>query len=250
LDGENVHIPRIYLAQSLTENTTVELVSSAAHHIATVMRMKTGRSIMLFNGQLYQGMLGEFEATLAYVSKKSVAVAVGNFVERKTESPLAVELGACLIKNDRMDWLLQKATELGVTTITPLWSEYTDVKIPEDRIEKKMHHWQQVVINACEQSGRVLVPTVNPPQKIQAWMSMVNAEQKIVLHPYIESSSNVQGVASVALLVGPEGGLSESELALAMEQNFNGMVLGPRILRAETAPLAALTALQLQCGDF
>jgi 16S rRNA (uracil1498-N3)-methyltransferase len=245
-----MHIPRIYLTQSLTENTTVELESSAAHHIATVMRMKAGRSIVVFNGQLHQGMFGEFEATLAYVSKKSVAVAVGRFVERKTESPLAVELGACLIKNDRMDWLLQKATELGVTTITPLWSEYTDVKIPEDRLEKKMRHWQQVVINACEQSGRVVVPVVHMPQKIQAWITTVNAEQKIVLHPYVESSASSHSSESAALLVGPEGGFSEQEVEFAVEKNFNGMVLGPRILRAETAPLAALTALQLQSGDF
>jgi 16S rRNA (uracil1498-N3)-methyltransferase len=250
LDGENVHIPRIYLTQPLIENSTVELASAAAHHIATVMRMKMGRSIILFNGQPHQGALGEFEATLAYVSKKSVAVAVGRFVERKTESPLTVELGACLIKNDRMDWLLQKATELGVTTITPLWSEYTDVKIPEDRIEKRIRHWQQVVINACEQSGRVLVPTVNAPQKIQAWMTSVNAEQKIVLHPYVGSSVSSHSPESVALLVGPEGGLSETEIVFAVDNKFNGMVLGPRILRAETAPLAALTLLQLQKGDF
>lgn len=245
-----MHIPRIYLSQSLSENSTVELESTAAHHIATVMRMKVGRSITLFNGVPHEGVLGEFEATLAYVSKKSVAVAVGKFVERKTESPLSVELGVCLIKNDRMDWLLQKATEMGVTSVYPLWSEYTDVKIHHEKIEKKLHHWQKIIINACEQSERVTIPTVHLPQKIEDWMHSTKAEKKCVLHPYVNPSAKTGAVNSVALLVGPEGGLSETEVALALEEGFEGMVLGPRILRAETAPLAALTILQLHSGDY
>jgi 16S rRNA (uracil1498-N3)-methyltransferase len=244
-----MHIPRIYLPQPLTENDTIELEPRVAHHIATVMRMKVGRSVIIFNGEKYNNVLGEFEATLAYVSKKSVAVAVGSFVPRDTESPLAVELGACLIKNDRMDWLLQKATELGVTSITPLWSEYTDVKIPADRLEKKINHWRQVIISACEQSERVAIPTLNMPKKLSDWLD-VTADKKIVLHPYVAPSTVNDISGSVALLVGPEGGLSEAEVALSIEHQFTGMVLGPRILRAETAPLAALTALQLQSGDF
>ncbi len=244
-----MHIPRIYLPQDLSEQTTVELDAASAHHIATVMRMKAGRQVTLFTGQPYQGLLGEFTATLAYVSKKSVAVAVGEFTAKETESPLSIELGACLIKNDRMDWLLQKATELGVTSISPLWSEYTDVKIPQERLEKKRNHWQQVLISACEQSGRVAVPTINEPQKLATWVSGVRAQQKIVLHPYVTASTRQEATSS-ALLVGPEGGLSEQEVALATKEGFSGMVLGPRILRAETAPLAAITILQLQQGDF
>lgn len=244
-----MHVPRIYLNQPLSENITIELEPASAHHIATVMRMKVGRAVTLFNGEKQQGVLGEFTATLAYVSKKSVAVAVGDFIPRDTESSLAVELGACLIKNDRMDWLLQKATELGVTSVTPLWSEYTDVKIPADRLEKKMNHWRQVMISACEQSERVAIPILNMPKKLPDWLD-VSADKKIVLHPYVASSSISDSMQSVALLVGPEGGLSEAEVALSIEHQFTGMVLGPRILRAETAPLAALTALQLQSGDF
>ena len=245
-----MHIPRIYLSQALSENLTLELESAAAHHIATVMRMKVGRSVKVFNGERQQGVLGEFEATLAYVSKKSVAVAIGDFIPRDTESPLKVELGACLIKGDRMDWLLQKATELGVTSVTPLWSEYTDVKIPADRVEKKLNHWRQVLISACEQSERVAIPRLNQPMLISDWLHTVEADKKVVLHPYVEPSAAINKVNSVALLVGPEGGLSEDEVALSITQQFDGMVLGPRILRAETAPLVALTALQLQSGDL
>lgn len=255
-----MHIPRIYLSQPLAENSTIELEPAAAHHIATVMRMKVGRSVTVFNGQgrsvenASETVFGEFSATLAYVSKKSVAVAVGDFVPRKTESPLAIGLGACLIKPDRMDWLLQKATELGVSTITPLWSEYTDVKLPADRLEKKYKHWQQVIVSACEQSERVVIPTLNQPKKLPDWLASITAEKKIVLHPYESGAdqckADVQAFSSAALLVGPEGGLSDNEVQQAIEQGFDSMVLGPRILRAETAPLAALTALQLQCGDF
>jgi len=184
-----MHIPRIYIPQALTENSTVDLEPAAAHHLAKVLRMKSGQSVILFNGlpvtdQPNISCLGEYEATLAYVDKKNVCVAIGQFVERKTESTLALELGVSMIKNDRMDWLLQKATELGVSAISPLWSEYTDVKIPSDRLEKKIHHWRQVVINACEQSQRVKPPVIHLPQKIKAWLESVDAEKKCVLHPY------------------------------------------------------------------
>lgn len=247
-----MHIPRLYIPQPLFEHTLLALEPAAAHHIAKVLRMKAGRSIRLFNGQANASSgLGEFSATLHSVDKKNVIVSVGEFISRNTESPLSVELGVCLIKNDRMDWLLQKATELGVTTITPLWSEYTDVKIPVDRLEKKFNHWQQVIINACEQSGRVAIPVLNAPQKIAEWSRSVQADKKYVLHPYVESAVLTSpSLKSIAVLVGPEGGLSDEEVDLAKKHHFSGLALGQRILRAETAPLAALSILQYQHGDF
>lgn len=246
-----MHIPRLYVPQTLTANETIELSKQAAHHIATVMRMKAGREVILFNGQLHEGKEGEFKATLAYVDKKNVCVAVGEFVERSTESSLHTELGICLIKNDRMDWLLQKATELGVNKISPLWSEYTDVKIPSDRIEKKYQHWQQVLINACEQCGRTSIPEISLPQKIAAWCESVEADKKIILHPYSGNSvtQETQPV-SIALLIGPEGGFSESEVEQALAKNFQSVTLGARILRAETAPLVALSLMQAHYGDI
>jgi 16S rRNA (uracil1498-N3)-methyltransferase len=249
-----MHIPRIYTSQPLNENSTIELASAAAHHISKVLRMKVGRQVTLFNGIAVDSGYGEFPATLSRVDKRSVAVELGSFVERQTESPLAIELGACVIKNDRMDWLLQKSVELGVRAISPLFSEFTDVKIPEERLEKKMQHWQRIIINACEQSGRVSIPTLHAPQKIQSWVASTNANRKYVLHPYIAVSSNDatsgEVPASAALLVGPEGGLAEHEVEFAINYHFSGLVLGKRILRAETAPLAALALLQYQFGDF
>lgn len=152
-----------------------------------------------------------------------------------------------------MDWLLQKATELGVTRFSPLLSEYSDVKIPAERLQKKINHWQQVVISACEQSGRTLIPEVRPPQALQPWVDSCEAEQKLVLHPYRSrplSQLSAGKSPNLALLIGPEGGLSDAEVALAHTKEFASISLGPRILRAETAPLAALSIIQHQLGDM
>jgi 16S rRNA (uracil1498-N3)-methyltransferase len=247
---QQMHIPRIYTTQALTEHTTIELDTAAAHHIATVMRMKAGRSLILFNDQTYQEKQGEFQAIISAANRKQVTVTIQNFIERKTESPLNVILGVCLIKSERMDWLLQKATELGVSSISPLISEYTDMKISSGRIEKKYLHWQQVVINACEQSQRTSIPLVHPPQKIHQWIETVSADKKMVLHPHLSAFSlKKESCSSAALLVGPEGGLTEEEVDMAITKSFTGLTLGPRILRAETAPLAALTLLQHYYGD-
>jgi len=266
-----MHIPRLYIPQRLTENSHIELEPAAAHHIAKVLRMKAGRSVTLFNGQAH----GEYSATLKEVGKKHVSVHVGQFSEKSVESPLSIELGACLIKNDRMDWLLQKATELGVTSITPLWSQYTDSKLSAERIEKKRQHWQQVLISASEQSGRVTVPQIARPQKIHQWLTSIHVDYPWVLHPYdpsldeknadkpiatslknfLSNSSDHPTITnqtsiSAALLVGPEGGLTSSEVALALKHGFYCGSLGPRILRAETAPLVAISLLQAQLGDI
>lgn len=246
-----MHIPRIYISQPLSENTLLELDKATMHHLVTVMRMKVGRQFIIFNGIPVDAQYGEFTATLRHIDKKTAQIDVGKFSICLSESPLETHLGACLIKNDRMDWLLQKATELGVTTITPLMSEYTDNKIPADRLDKKMDHWRKVLINACEQSGRVCIPDLQFPQPLQAWLSVVEADEKFVLHPYIKQSQlPVEKPRSIALLVGPEGGLSDAEVELAIEARFSGLTLGPRILRAETAPLVALSMLAYQFGDM
>ena len=255
-----MHIPRIYIPQALSEHTSIELDKAAMHHLVTVMRMKVGRALVLFNSQPISGQFGEFSATLVNVDKKHARIDVGAFSVPEIESPLKVHLGMCLIKNDRMDWLLQKATELGVSEVTPLFSQYTDVKIPADRIEKKMEHWRKILVNACEQSGRVRLPDLHAPRTLDSWVqSSTNIRQKYVLHPYVSSraventqlkSASSSDANVVALLVGPEGGLTDQEVNLAADNQFSGMRLGPRILRAETAPLAALAVLSYQMGDF
>jgi 16S rRNA (uracil1498-N3)-methyltransferase len=254
-----MHIPRIYIPQSLSEHTSIELDKAAMHHLVTVMRMKVGRQVILFNGLPIDGRYGEFTATLASVDKKHARIDIGTFTSPQIESPLKVHLGACLIKTDRMDWLLQKATELGVNEITLLFSEYTDVKLPSERIEKKMEHWRKVTVSACEQSGRVRLPVLHSPLALDEWVvSSRHIRQKFVLHPYAPHTSTdlhkgsafSPQASAVALLVGPEGGLTEGEVDLAVKSEFKGMRLGPRILRAETAPLVALSLLSYQLGDF
>ena len=241
-----MRVPRIYTPQPLAENVTVQLDTAAAHYVANVLRMKPDRPIVLFNGQG-----GEYHGRLAIASKKSASVNVLSFVDKSSESSLTIRLGICLIKNDRMDWLLQKATELGVSSVVPLFSEYTDIKLPKERYEKKLKHWRQVMTNACQQSGRTLLPTISEPMELSDWLKPVDTDLKYVLHPYnAERLKSTASINSVTLLVGPEGGLSEHEIALAHEHEFLSLSLGPRILRAETAPLAALSLLQHHFGDF
>ena len=156
-----MRIPRVYTDQPLAVNTSVELDTASAHYVVNVLRMKEGRPITLFNG-----MGGEYSGLLSAVSKKSAVVSLESFQGVSLESSIEITLGVCLIKNDRMDWLLQKAVELGVNRINPLLSEYTDVKLPVNRIEKKIQHWQQVLINACQQSGRAHVPIIGDPQPL------------------------------------------------------------------------------------
>ncbi|MGH1486044.1 MAG: 16S rRNA (uracil(1498)-N(3))-methyltransferase [Cellvibrionaceae bacterium] len=242
-----MRIPRIYTNQTLSENASIKLDPAAAHYVANVLRMKSGRPIILFNGQG-----GEYEGKVATISKKSTIINVENYTDAQPESGLKTVLGVCLIKNDRMDWLLQKATELGVSTISPLVSAYTEIKLPADRIDKKMQHWQQVVINACQQSGRTMIPTIEKPQTLDQWLEGSDAACKLVLHPYKASplDSLSSSSDSIALLIGPEGGLSENEVDSAIKKGFSSFTLGPRILRAETAPLTALSILQYRFGDI
>lgn len=238
--------PRIYTPQPLEEHSSIELVASAAHYIANVLRMKPGRELILFNGKG-----GEYHGSLDRVSKKSVTVVIGAFADHHPESPVAIELGVGVIKNDRMDWLIQKATELGVTGISPLLSDYTDVKLPADRHPKKVRHWRQIIENACQQSGRTHLPPIHAPRPLTDWVTRIEADYKCVLHPGTAKPFDARLTANpVALLVGPEGGLSAAEVALAGNNGFVPITLGPRILRVETAVLGALSILQYCYGDL
>jgi 16S rRNA (uracil1498-N3)-methyltransferase len=151
-----------------------------------------------------------------------------------------------------MDWIMQKATELGVSEITPLFTERCEVKLSGDRLDKKVGHWQQVAISACEQSQRNRVPQINKPLKLDQWQTHCDSSLKLVLHHRTESrlADMPQPSGQIALLVGPEGGLSEREIEQAIAQDFQALALGPRVLRTETAPLAAISILQSLWGDM
>ena len=241
-----MRIPRIFTEQNLLSGEHIELEESASHHLSKVLRMQTGRELILFNGAG-----GEFAATIHEVSKKYVTVSIGEHAIDNRESPLELDLAIGISRGERFEWVLQKATELGVTKITPLITERTEVKTGGDRQEKMQDRWQQILISACEQSQRNLLPKLSTPIQISDWLPNVNSDLRFVLHHRDSKTLPAeQKPQSVTLLIGPEGGLSESEIELALAKNFNALTLGPRVLRTETAPVAAISLVQYLWGDF
>ena len=242
--------PRLFTDQPLTPGDQVVLEGTVARHLGNVLRARAGEQIALFNGD---GR--EFAAKVLSVSKREVIVDIGAAATPQTESPVHTTLGLCLSKGDRFDWAIQKATELGVGTIAPLYSERVDFSIPQDRMEKRIAHWQQIAINACEQCGRVKVPSITPPQSLLSWVDNVSAEQKWVLHCADDTSASASAVThgaprDAALLIGPEGGLTDQECHAASAEGFQLLQLGPRVLRTETAPATALSVLSVFWGEM
>lgn len=208
--------------------------------------MQAGRELILFNGEG-----GEYSAEISAVHKKQVDVSVKEFTAENRQSHLQLELAIGVSRGERMDWVLQKATELGVTKITPLMTERTEVKLGGERADKKMEHWQQILISACEQCQRNILPALSEPQYFSDWISTCDAELKFVLHHRDNQGlPENQTTQSVALLIGPEGGLDDDEIAQAIAQKFSPLTLGPRVLRTETAPVAAISLVQYLWGDF
>lgn len=240
-----MRIPRIYTPAPLGPGE-LEMDSRAAHYLGQVLRLKPGRELVLFNGD---GMA--YPAEISRADKKGlycrVSAATG---PAEPPAALAIELGIAISKGDRMDLVIQKATELGVSRISPLTSERVDVKLGGDRLAKKQQHWQQVMISACEQSGRNRLVEMAPLQSLAQWRDNLNAPCKLVLSPAAGDGLKGAAPASVALLIGPEGGLTEAEIGDCIARGFSGLRLGPRVLRTETAPLAAISILQYCWGDM
>lgn len=241
---------RFYLPQALAPNTKVELTVEASHHAFTVLRLKEGDPLIVFNGEG-----GEYTATIVSTSKKSVVIRTGTFNSLNNESPLHIHLAIGISKGERFDFVLQKATELGATEITPLFTERTEAKRDPERQEKIQRRWQNILINACEQSQRNLLPKLNFPTDLSTCLNDEKSEKKIILHHHVRRNSQQMldkntKYKSVCLMVGPEGGFSDAEFQLAMQQGFAALALGPRVLRTETAPLAAISIVQLLWGDF
>ncbi|NMP31093.1 16S rRNA (uracil(1498)-N(3))-methyltransferase [Thalassotalea sp. M1531] len=239
--------PRIYLAQSFNVGDTVLLSDDAFGHVVRVLRLNNGDAITLFNGTNK-----EFQATLTEVSKKRASALIISEQLISNESPLNIHLGQGISRGDRMDFTLQKSVELGVNTITPLFTERCGVKLSGERLAKKLEQWQKIVISACEQSGRCQVPEVRAPISLADWLTQETNALKINLHPKAEHSIMTLPVEStrVRLLIGPEGGLSDEEITSAQASGYTDVLLGPRVLRTETAALTAITALQCRFGDL
>ncbi|GAA5131576.1 16S rRNA (uracil(1498)-N(3))-methyltransferase [Thalassotalea piscium] len=244
--------PRVYQNQTLQIETTIELDADAFGHIIRVLRLTNNDNITLFNGQLFEGKWGEFNAELINVGKKSAQALIHSFTEKNTESPLNIHLGQGISRGDRMDFTLQKSVELGVNTITPLFTERCGVKLNAERLNKKREQWQKIVNSACEQSGRCNVPEVKQPEQLTDWLAQQSTALKLNLHPKAQHSimSIPEINDRVRLLVGPEGGLTDEEITTAEQYNFQPVLLGPRVLRTETAALTAITALQCRYGDI
>ena len=236
---------RVYSSLSLTVGEQCDLDDRASHHLSRVLRVKAGDRLCVFNGDG-----NNYHGAIVSATKHQVSVLIDRIEHAETESSLNTCLALGVSKGDRFEWAIKKATELGVTSIVPILSQRVDVRLSPDRWQKKQEHWQQIVISACEQSGRAVVPEVQEPKTLSKWLSDVEADCKLVLDPEANPHALNNQPASIALLIGPEGGLASSELALASEKGFSAMRLGPRVLRTETAPLVALSVLGARWGDI
>ncbi|SHO59194.1 16S rRNA (uracil(1498)-N(3))-methyltransferase [Vibrio quintilis] len=242
-----MRIPRIYHPAPLRTSLQVPLSEDASSHIGRVLRMQEGQEIILFDGSGF-----EFPATLTEVSKKSVTAMVLSSEDKTCESPLDLHLGQVISRGDKMEFTIQKSVELGVNTITPLLSERCGVKLDQKRFMKKLHQWQKIVVGACEQCGRNVVPEIRPVMPLQAWCAEETDALRLNLHPRASFSINTlpDPVRHIRLLIGPEGGLSAEEIQMTRTHQFQEILLGPRVLRTETTALTAIAALQVRFGDL
>ena len=241
-----MRIPRIYHSSAVALNQEFALDDEAANHVGRVLRMPVGSALQLFNGDGYN-----YSAYISSSDKKRVLVIATAQLDNPVESPLKIHLGQGISRGDRMDFAIQKAVELGVTEITPLFTERCGVKLDGERLAKRNEQWQKIAISACEQSGRSIVPKVHPAISLDNWLAQQTKELKLTLHPWAKDTiKTLIPNHNIRLVIGPEGGFSEQEMAHTTAAGFNGIQLGPRVLRTETAALTAISALQLQFGDL
>lgn len=242
--------PRFFSPQTLprplAQGASIEVGEDVARHLQ-VLRMDAGDHVVLFDGQG-----GEFPAEIVDVAKRRATVRPLRFDKVERESPLTITLVQSLATSDKMDLIVQKAVELGVAVIQPVSSERATLKLSGERAEKRAQHWQSIARAACEQCGRNRVPVVAEPVALEEWLASTKEGVRLMLHPEA-SKSMVEAVGnrtSISLLIGPEGGFSERELALAAKHGVEAVRFGPRVLRTETAGLAAVAALNALAGDL
>lgn len=242
-----MRIPRIYQPIPLSRDQVIELDAQATVHLARVLRLKPGDELVVFNGEG-----GEYRAAVETVSRRTARIRLDEFVDRSVESPLELVLVQGVSRGERMDYTVQKAVELGVTRIIPVLTERTVVNIEGERQERRRMHWQSIAISACEQSGRTRVPEISSIMALYDWLGMPDEGARFVLHHRAESSFNTSGnlPTSITLLIGPEGGLSKTEITAACSTGYCPIRLGQRVLRTETAAVTALSILQWLWGDL
>ncbi len=241
-------IPRIYTPQTLTPGAQLTIAGQSAHHVIHVLRLRAGAPVRIFDGNG-----NEHNATLIDIKRSEVILETGQSVTSIPESLLQVTLLQGITRNDRMDLILQKAVELGIQKFQPLWMQRSQSRVKNDRLEKRINHWQGIITSACEQCGRATMPELEPPASFAEWLDTTKYSGLcLMLQP--DSETSLCGIEkpgrNIHILVGPEGGLSHDEQTLARNAGFKGIRLGPRILRTETAALAALAGMQTLWGDF
>lgn len=242
---------RVFVEGPLAAGQRATLSESATQHLVRVLRLDVGAELAVFDGEG-----SEWRARLASIAKRGGEVELIEALPAQAEGPLRIELGQALARGEKMDLVLQKATELGVARIAPLVTERSEVKLDAERAERRIAHWRGVLIGACEQCGRARLPELSAPLRIEDWAVSVQAEQRLLLDP--EAGLGLGDIAKalgneptrIALAIGPEGGFGPRDLAALRAAGFRGLRLGPRVLRTETAGLAAIAALQAVAGDF
>ena len=246
-----MRVNRVYYPQPMESGQRIELDADTTHHLINVLRMQPAQTLVLFDGS---GT--EYNAVIESASKKSACVLIEASRNRDTQSSLYTTLAIALSRNDRVDTAIQKCTELGVDTIALVQCDRSQSKLSADRIPKKMRHWQQIAVSASEQSGRTVLPEIIAPKSLEDFLASQESTQKdktlkLLLAPEgAEARLPASGVEATCVLTGPEGGFSNQEIELAVQAGFVGVNFGPRILRAETAPIAALSVLQSKYGDL
>lgn len=243
---------RFYHSTTLRLNEIVRLDDFAARHLVQVLRAKLDDKAILFNGDGH-----DYKVQIKSIDRNDVSVKVLEKNKNSSESPLKIQLYQALSTNEKMDWVIQKAVELGVHSITPILTQRSLIKLKDDKRNKKNQHWQLIALSACEQSGRSIIPKVNDIISLETCftsMALKVGELRYLLNPYVKNSLKANKLDAapdgIKLVIGPEGGFTENEVSFIESHDFKSVMLGPRILRTETAPIASIAILQSIYGDF
>lgn len=240
-----MRISRVYVDHALPSGSEVSLDSRASRYLTQVLRLRAGDRLILFNGDG-----NDIEAELLSCDKRGCSAHLLRITSSESPPSLAIHLAIGISRGERMDYALQKSVELGVQSITPLITERTVVQLKGDRITQRTAHWQGIVASACEQSGRSILPDLSMPTELTTWLA--RSQGGFMLHHAAENgfAAFPAPTTQTTLLIGPEGGLTEHERALATASGFEAVRMGPRVMRTETAPVAAIAAIQTLWGDF
>ncbi|WP_020395226.1 16S rRNA (uracil(1498)-N(3))-methyltransferase [Thiolinea disciformis] len=241
-------MPRFYIADSLDVGNTLLLPDTVFRHAIQVLRLNLNELLILFNGQG-----GEYQARITELSKRQASVIIEEYIPTNPESTLKLSLVQALIKPDKMDFALQKAVELGITTFQPLITRRSVVQVGKEKIARKLEHWQAIALGACEQSGRTSIPMILEPISLETYLAQTTGAARIILAPELEQTLAdlpLHKPQALDVVIGPEGGFTSEEVKACLDRGVHGVTIGPRILRAETASISALSLMQHRFGDL